>query len=287
VTTPSTALQLGQFGAWFNPRFSDDERTEFVVQAESLGFPTAWLGFGRASISDLALVERVLDATANITVATAIVNMWTNDPDDIVASYHRIAARHRDRFLLGVGVGHPESITTYRQPYATMVDYLDRLDAGGVPTDRRILAALGPRALKLAADRTLGTHPYLVVPEHTREARQLLGPYSVIAPEHKVVLETDSDIARSIGRPFVADPYLKLRNYTNNLRRYGYTDDDINTGGSDRLIDALVLHGTPDKIASGLHAHLDAGANHVAIQIIAADGHKPMAAYQQLAHILL
>jgi probable F420-dependent oxidoreductase len=287
VTAPNTGLRLGRFGAWFNPRYSDDERTEFAVQAEILGFPTAWLGFGRASISDLALAERVLDATATITVATAIVNMWTNDPDDIVASYHRIAARHGDRFLLGVGVGHPESITTYRQPYATIVDYLDRLDAGGVPTDRRILAALGPRALTLAADRTLGTHPYLVVPEHTRDARRLLGPDAVIAPEQTVVLETDPDIARSIGRRFVADPYLKLRNYTNNLRRYGYTDDDINAGGSDRLIDALVLHGSSDTVASGLQAHLDAGANHVAIQILTADGHNPMAAYQQLAHILL
>jgi probable F420-dependent oxidoreductase len=283
----NAGLRLGQFGAWFNPRYSDEERTEFVVQAEAFGFPTAWLGFGRASISDLALVERALDATATITVATAIVNMWTNEPDDIVASYHRITARYGDRFLLGIGVGHPESITTYRRPYATIVDYLDRLDAGGVPKDRRILAALGPRALQLAANRTLGTHPYLVVPEHTREARQLLGPDAVIAPEHKVVLETDADIARSIGRPFVADPYLKLRNYTNNLRRYGYTNDDIDAGGSDRLVDALVLHGSVDRIATGLHAHLDAGADHVAIQVLTADGTSPMAAYQQLARTLM
>ena len=228
----------------------------------------------------------MLDETATITVATAIVNMWTNDPADIAESYQRIAARHGDRFLLGIGIGHPESITTYRQPYATMVDYLDQLDAGGVPRDRRILAALGPRALRLAADRTLGTHPYLVVPDHTREARQLLGPDVTIAPEHKVVVETDADIARSIGRPFVADPYLKLQNYTNNLRRYGYTDDDINHGGSDRLIDALVLHGTIDAIATGLRAHLDAGADHVAIQVLTA-GNDPMPGYQQLAQTLL
>ena len=278
-------MQLGQIGAWFNPRYDDDTRTEFVIQAEELGYPTAWLGGGRASISDLSLVERVLDETATITVATAIVNMWTNDPADIAESYQRIAARHGDRFLLGIGIGHPESITTYRQPYATMVDYLDQLDAGGVPRDRRILAALGPRALRLAADRTLGTHPYLVVPDHTREARQLLGPDVTIAPEHKVVAETDADIARSIGRPFVADPYLKLQNYTNNLRRYGYTDDDINDGGSDRLIDALVLHGTIDAIATGLRAHLDAGADHVAIQVLTA-GNDPMPGYQQLAQTL-
>ena len=281
-----TGVQLGQIGAWFNPRYDDDTRTRFVVQAEKLGYPTAWLGGGRASMSDLSLVERVLDATATITVATAIVNMWSNDPAAIAESYQRVAARHGDRFLLGIGIGHPESITTYRQPYATMVDYLDQLDAGGVPSDRRILAALGPRALRLAADRTLGTHPYLVVPDHTREARQLLGPDVVIAPEHKVVVETDADIARSIGRPFVADPYLKLQNYTNNLRRHGYTDDDINHGGSDRLIDALVLHGTIDAIATGPRAHLDAGADHVAIQILTA-GNDPMPGYQQLAQTLL
>ena len=238
-------LRLGQIGAWLNPAYGDDTRTALAIQAESLGYPTAWLGFGRASVSDLALAERILDATSTITVATAIVNMWTNDPVEVAASYRRIAARHSDRFLLGIGIGHPESITAYRQPYATMVTYLDQLDAGGVPPDRRILAALGPRALRLAADRTLGTHPYLVVPDHTRAARQMAEPGAVIAPEHKVVLDTDPDRARAVGRAFVSDPYLKLSNYTSNLRRYGYTDADIDGGGSDRLIDALVLHGSP------------------------------------------
>jgi probable F420-dependent oxidoreductase len=223
----------------------DDARTGLAIQAESLGYPTAWLGFGRAPVSDLALAERILDATSAITVATAIINIWANDAADVAASYRRIAARHSDRFLLGIGIGHPESVTAYRQPYATMVDYLDQLDAGGVPPDRRILAALGPRALHLAAERTLGTHPYLTVPDHTRATRQMLGPGAVIAPEHTVVLDTDPDRARATGRAFVSDPYLKLSNYTGNLRRYGYTDADIDDGGSDRLIDALVLHGSP------------------------------------------
>jgi len=287
VNASHAGLRLGRIGAWFNPLYDDDTRTEFVIHAEALGYPTAWLGFGRASIGDLALVERVLDATATITVATAIVNMWTNDPTDIAAAYRRIAARHHDRFLLGIGIGHPESITTYRQPYATMVEYLDHLDIGGVPADRRILAALGPRALRLAADRTLGTHPYLVVPDHTRAARQLLGPDVVIAPEHKVVLETNPEVARSIGRPFVASPYLELQNYTNNLRRYGYTDDDIANGGSDRLIDALVLHGSATTIAAGLRAHFHAGADHVAIQVLTANRADPMTAYDQLIRELL
>jgi probable F420-dependent oxidoreductase len=287
VSPAGTGPRLGRIGAWFNPRYDDDTRTDLVVQAESLGYTTAWLGLGRRSIGDLALVERILDATATITVATAIVNMWTNDPAGIARAYRRIAVRHGERFLLGVGRGHPESIATYRQPYVTMVDYLDRLDAGGVPADRRILAALGPRALRLAADRTLGTHPYLVIPSHTREARQLLGPGVVIAPEHKVVLETDPEVARGIGRQFLADPYLKLRNYTNNLRRQGYTDDDFTGGGSDRLVDALVLHGSVDAIAAGLRAHLDASADHVAIQVLTAEGHDPIPGYRQLAHALL
>jgi alkanesulfonate monooxygenase SsuD/methylene tetrahydromethanopterin reductase-like flavin-dependent oxidoreductase (luciferase family) len=263
VNTAHAGLRLGRIGAWFNPLYDDDTRTELVVQAESLGYPSAWLGFGRASIGDLALVERVLDATATITVATAIVNMWTNDPTDIAAASRPTTSR------------------------ATMVDYLDQLDAGGVPADRRVLAALGPRALRLAADRTLGTHPYLVVPAHTRAARQLLGPDVVIAPEHKVVLETDPEVARSIGRPFIANPYLELRNYTHNLRRYGYTDDDIGGGGSDRLIDALVLHGSATTIAAGLRAHFDAGADHIAIQVLTAEGADPSPAYEQLARALL
>lgn len=239
MSPAGTGLRLGRIGAWFNPRYDNDTRTGLVLQAESLGYATAWLGLGRMSIRNLDLVESILDATATITVATAIVNMWTNDPADIARAYRRIAVRHGERFLLGVGIGHPESIATYRQPYATMVDYLDQLDAGRVPADRRILAALGPQALRLAADRTLGTHPYLVVPSHTRQARQLLGRDVVIAPKHKVVLETDPDVARAIGRQFLADPpYLKLRNYTNNLRRHGFTDDDF-TGGSPPVKDVL------------------------------------------------
>ncbi len=279
---------LGRIGAWFNPRFDDDTRVAFVAQAESFGYPTAWLGFGSKALGELELVERALDKTSSITVATAIVNMWSNDPSRVAAAYHRIAARHGDRFLLGVGIGHPESITTYQRPFAAMVAYLDALDASGVPPERRILAALGPRSLELAAERTLGTHPYLVVPAHTRDARRVLGPTAVIAPEHTVVLSTDAAEARGIGRAFLADPYLKLSNYTNNLRRYGYTDHDISNGGSDRLIDALVLHGTVDVVAEGLHAHLGAGADHVAVQVLEAPHHHdPMPTYRALADALL
>ncbi len=280
-------LDLGRIGAWFNPQYDDGTRRRFVVEAEALGYPTAWLGGGRRSWGELEFIEEVLDATSTITVATAIVNMWTNDAATIARAYQRIAQRHPDRFLLGLGIGHPESVTDYRRPYDTMVEYLDQLDAGGVPRDRRVLAALGPRALRLAAGRAAGTHPYLIVPEHTRQARRLLGPGVLLAPEQKVVLETDADVARSIGRPFLADPYLKLTNYTNNLRRYGYTDDDLSGGGSDRLIDALALHGPTETISAGLQAHLDAGADHVAIQVLTAPGDDPMPGYRELARALI
>jgi len=238
-------------------------------------------------LPDLTLVERALDATTMIVVATAIVNMWTNDAASIAASYERIEAKHPGRFMLGVGIGHPESISHYHSPYDAMVSYLDELDAA-VPAGRRVLAALGDRALRLARDRAAGTHPYLVVPDHTRHAREVLGPGPLLAaPEHTVVVSTDASLARAIGRDFVANPYLGLRNYVSNLLRHGFSPADIAGRGSDRLIDALVLHGTPQTIATGLTAHLQAGAGHVAIQVLVNPGHDPMPGYRQLAKTLL
>jgi probable F420-dependent oxidoreductase len=279
-------MQLGRFGVWLNPQYDDETRTRFVVEAEALGYGTAWLGLGRASVAGLEPIERMLDATRTITVATAIVNMWTNDARTIAGSYQRITARHGDRFLLGVGVGHPEVITSYQRPYDKMVDYLDQLDDAGVPVGRRILAALGPRTLELASARTAGAHPYLVVPEHTRRARQVLGPNALLAPEHKVVMENDAAIARGIGRPFLTTPYLRLRNYVDNLRRLGYREEDVAGGGSDRLVDDLVLHGPLESIVEGLEAHFRMGADHVGIQVLVGSGGDPMA-YRELARVLL
>ncbi|OBI46168.1 LLM class F420-dependent oxidoreductase [Mycobacterium sp. E796] len=284
--TAPLRTRLGAFGAWLHPGYGDAARTEFAVEAEQLGYPVVWLGLGTASIEDLGPVEHILRATTSIVVASAIVNMWTNDAAAIAKAYRRLNSAYGDRFLLGVGIGHPEAVATYRRPYATMVEYLDRLDAGGVPVDGRILAALGPRALRLAANRSLGTHPYLVVPEHTREARAMLGPDIVIAPEQTVVLDRDPLAARKIARAFVSDPYLGLSNYTNNLRRYGYTDADFDGEGSDRLIDALVPHGSTEAVASSLRDHLAAGADHIGIQILTADGASPMSGYRALAATL-
>lgn len=268
------------------PHRDDVARKEQAIAADALGYGAVWLGTGRDSVGDLALVEDVLAATERITVATAIVNVWVDEPETLAESYHRLAGRYGKRLLLGIGVGHPESVTGYRSPYAKIVDYLDRLDAAGVPAEARVLAALGDRVLKLAAERTAGAHPYLVPVAHTRHARAILGAGKLLAPEHKVVLDEDSVAARAIGRPYVQTPYLGLSNYVNNLLRHGYTEADV-AGGSDQLIDDLVLHGTPETVAKGLLSHVDAGADHVAVQVLGPSPEVELANQRRLAEVLL
>jgi probable F420-dependent oxidoreductase len=268
-------IEVGRIGIW---RQASGLTPELAAEVEALGYGAIWIG--SSPDGDLRLAEELLDATNRITVATGIVNVWKDDAATVGASYHRIAARHPDRFLLGLGIGHPEATQEYRQPYATLVRYLDELDDLGVPAEARVLAALGPKLLELAARRTAGAHPYLVTPEYTRQARQLLGAGPLLAPEQKVVLDTDPERARAIGRPRVQRPYLGLSNYLANLRRLGWTDADLADGGSDRLIDALVLHGDAEAIGRGISAHLDAGADHVAIQVLGPD---PLAALWALA----
>jgi len=235
---------------------------------------------GGSPPGDLGVVERLLDMTERIVVATGIVNVWQDDAATVGASYHRITARHPGRFLLGLGIGHPEATQRYRQPYATLVSYLDRLDDLKVPAEGRVLAALGPRVLRLSAERAAGAHPYLVTPEHTRQARQILGDGPLLAPEQKVVLETDPDQARALARPRVQKPYLGLTNYLSNLRRLGWTDADFADGGSDALVDALAVHGDAEAVGRGVTAHLDAGADHVAVQVLDPD---PLPALRALA----
>jgi len=163
---------------------------------------------------------------------------------------------------------------------------VDVLRAGGVPRDSLVLAALGPRVLSLAKDRAAGAIPYLVPPEHTRQARAVLGRGPLLAPEHKVVLDTDPGRARALGRTRVQRPYLDLVNYTSNLRRLGWGDADLSGGGSDALIDALVAHGGPAEIAARLTRHLDAGADHVCLQLITEEGADPLPGYRALAPAL-
>jgi probable F420-dependent oxidoreductase len=275
--------QLGQFGVW---RAAALLTPELAVTLEQLGYGAVWVGSSPGG--DLGLAEQLLDATTTLTVATGIVNIWKDQAEPVAASYHRIEARHPGRFLLGIGVGHPEATgARYTRPYDAMVHYLDDLDAAQVPVGRRVLAALGPKMLRLSADRAAGAHPYLTTPEHTRRAREILGSGVLLAPEQKVVLDSDPVRARLIGRPPVATPYLSLVNYTSNLRSLGYTDTDLADRGSDRLIDALVDHGDAATVATRLADHLASGADHVAVQLLTPAGSDPVEGYTALARALL
>jgi probable F420-dependent oxidoreductase len=279
--TSKLAGQLGAVGVW---RGAPQVSPELAAQLERLGYGAVWLG-GSPS-ADLETVDRLLAATNSLTVGTSIVNMWQSDPAIVARSYARIEAGFPGRFVLGVGAGHPEATPHYASPYDTLAGYVDQLEASGVPLDRVVLAALGPRVLKLAADRAAGAIPYLVPPEHTRQARQILGPDRLLAPEQKVVLDADPSAARELGRRRVRTPYLGLVNYTSNLRRLGYTDADLSAGGSDRLVDALVAHGTPEQVAGQLTGHLDAGADHVCIQLLTRGDADPVPQYAELARAL-
>lgn len=276
----SEHLNLGKIGVWTPGTPSP----ELARGLDELGYGAIWVGGSPGG--DLDGVQTTLAATTRLTVATGIVNIWKDDPATIAASYHRLAAAYPGRFFLGVGVGHPEATSDYTRPYRALVEYLDGLDAGGVPQSRRALAALGPKVLRLAADRTAGAHPYLVTPAHTREARQILGEGVLLAPEQHVVLDADVEQGRALARTALAY-YLKLQNYTNNWRRLGFTDADLAGNGSDRLVDALVAHGDAQQVAARVTEHLDAGADHVCIQLIAPGGTDLLLGFAALAAELL
>ena len=252
---------LGRFGVWT----FGAPKPEQAAGIEQLGYGAVWIGGSPAG--DLNYVEPLLEATESLQVATGIINVWKDKAEDVAEAYHRVEAAYPGRFLLGIGIGHPEHTEEYRKPYDVLVEYLDVLDAAKVPTSRRVIAALGPKVLQLAAQRSAGAHPYLTTPEHTGQARNLSGNTVYLAPEHKVVLTEDAEEARAVGREAVGF-YLNLSNYLNNWKRLGFSDEDIAKPGSDKLIDAVVAHGTPEAIAARLNEHLDAGADHVAIQVL-------------------
>lgn len=260
---PSSGPNLGRFGS-FGRGVTPQQATEI----EALGYGAVWVGGSPPAA--LSWVEPILQATTTLCVATGIVNIWSAPAQRVAESFHRIEAAYPGRFLLGIGVGHAEMISEYRKPYNALVEYLDRLDDYGVPANRRVVAALGLRVLGLSARRSAGAHPYLTTPEHTARARELIGPSAFLAPEHKVVLTTDSARARTVGRQAL-DMYFNLANYRNNWKRLGFTDDEVSRPGSDRLVDAVVAYGTPDAIAARLNEHLLAGADHVPIQVLTED----------------
>ena len=262
MTNPSLLKpDLGRYGVWTGGPVSPEQAKEI----ERLGYGAVWVGASPAA--DLAFVEPILEQTENLTIATGIVNIWNAPADEVAASYERIETAYPGRFLLGVGVGHPEHTQEYQKPYDALVSYLDKLDDKCVPTSRRVIAALGPKVLALSAHRSAGAHPYLTTPEHTAQARDLVGASVFLAPEHKVVLTTDVEEARKLGRDSVGF-YLGLSNYVNNWKRLGFTDADVEQPGSDKLIDAVIAHGTAEAIVERLNEHLEAGADHVAIQVL-------------------
>ncbi|WP_371580748.1 LLM class F420-dependent oxidoreductase [Streptomyces sp. NBC_01314] len=279
---------VGRYGIWSIGLRAEDparngELAEAASELEELGFGAIWLGGSTTVQHAVPLVE----ATAHITVATGIQSIWMHEAAETAVRFAELEATHPGRFLLGLGVSHAKLAEQYRRPYAAMVDYLDALDTAGVPADRRVLAALGPRMLRLSRDRAAGSHPYLVTPEHTAEARETLGEGPLLAPELKVVLETDADRARSVARAHLAF-YLGLPNYTNTFLRLGFTDSDLVDGGSDRLIDAVYAWGDDDRIRGQVDEFHAAGADHVALQVID-DGPGdalPREAWRRLAGLL-
>lgn len=252
---------LGRFGVFVvgAPRPSE------AFDIESLGYGTVWVA--GSPPAQLDWVEPLLEETVTLRVGTAIVNVWSTDPAQVADSFHRIETAHPGRFVLGIGAGHPEVDSTYRSPLSALNSYLDSLDRHGVPVDRRVIAALGPKMLDLSGARALGAIPYLTTRQHTSMAREILGPGPLLAPEHKVVLTADADQARAIGRAAIRTTIQK-RNYQASFQRLGFTDADIDNGGSDRLVDAVLTHGPATTVAAELANLIDSGADHVAIQLL-------------------
>lgn len=272
MTTPASGSSgkpsspdFGTFGAFGHYSMWQQLSGEQLRDIEALGYGAIWAG--GSPPAELSWVDPILEQTSTLKLATGIVNIWTAEPGPTAESFHRIEAVYPGRFLLGIGVGHPEAHQQYRKPIDALTDYLDKLDEHGVPKDRRVVAALGPKVLKLSAERSAGAHPYLTTPEHTAEARKLIGADAFLAPEHKVVLTTDAEKARAVGRKAL-EIYLNLANYLNSWKRLGFTDQDVAKPGSDRLVDAVVAYGTPDEIAARLREHINAGADHVPVQVL-------------------
>lgn len=277
-------MELGRIGVWTTYRQIGEEHAgEAARLVQELGFGTFWLG----GSPRLPSVRPLLEATDRLTVATGIVNVWSYEPADLAAEYPSLQSAFPDRLLVGIGIGHPEATSQYATPLAAMRAFLDGLDKADspLPRDGRCLAALGPKMLDLARDRARGSHTYFVPPAHTRAARERLGDGTLLAPELACVVDRDTESARAKARRY-AKLYLGLRNYTSNLLRHGFTAEDIADGGSDRLIDAVIPHGSAEEIAAVAREHLDAGADHVCLQPVGVSG-MPREEWTALAGALL
>jgi probable F420-dependent oxidoreductase len=286
-------MDIGEVGIWGSWGWYDqgaEAAAEVATELEELGYGALWLsgGFGRG----LAPYFRdILAGTSRLVVASGIISIWVDDAASIAGGVAELEQLAPGRFLLGLGASHAVIVDgsgdQYRHPYSKMVGYLDELDAASptVSRDRRALAALGPKMLRLSAERSWGAHPYFVPVEHTAFARETMGSGPLLAPEQAVVLETDPAKARAIAREHMTG-YLTLPNYTNNLRRFGYTDEDLSGGGSDRLVDAIVAWGDASAVAQRVAAHRAAGADHVCLQILTAEKDFPRKEYHEISAAL-
>jgi probable F420-dependent oxidoreductase len=280
-------VDVGRVGIWALSRIMQGPAAlDAAAELDELGFGALWLG---GSAGDLRLVRDVLGVTRRLVVATGIVNVWTEPAAPAAQAYAAAASTYPDRVLLGIGAGHQhmvEAVTgqRYERPYRKVESYLDELDAAAppVPREGRAVAALGPRMLALAGKRALGAHPYLVTPEHTRLARDILGPGPLLAPEQTVVLETDPDKARTAAREMLSR-YFIAPNYTNNWLRLGFTPEDFSGAGSDRLVDSLIAWGDVGTVLARIDEHLQAGADHVCVQVFGNGGEIPLAGYRRIA----
>ncbi len=291
-------MDIGRVGIW---TFALDlqpaaKAQEAAAEVEALGYGAIWIpeAMGREAFTSAGLL---LAGTRRITIATGIANIWGRDAMAMAAAQKTLAEAYPDRFLLGIGVSHAPLVGMrghdYQRPLSAMRTYLDAMAAApfaAVPPSiepKTVIGALAPKMLRLAAERTAGAHPYFVPPEHTVQARAILGKGPLLCPEQAVVLETDASTARAVGRQHMV-MYLGLPNYVNNLKRLGFTDEDVANGGSDRLVDAIVAWGDEAAIARRVKAHHDAGADHVCIQVLDADPRTlPMREWRALAPVLL
>jgi probable F420-dependent oxidoreductase len=277
-------MRLEKIGIWTSYRpFGAERAGEAAQLVEQLGYGTWWVG-GSPHVPD---VRPVLEATSALVAATGILNVWANEPAETAAADAALRSDFPDRFMLGIGIGHPEATSDYRKPLTSMREFLDGLDSSDTPPPvaERCLAALGPKMLDLAGERTAGTHTYFVPVDHTRSARERLGPGKLIATELACVVDTDPVRAKGVARDY-AKLYLGLRNYVSALLQFGFTEDDVANGGSDRLIDAVVPQGSAEQIAEVVRAHLDAGADHVCLQPLGEEG-IPRAGWTALANALI
>lgn len=288
ASPPRSSDVFGAVGVWISRRVDPDERQAIVSSARSWGYGTIWLSGGLAPgvFDDL---RAILDGSESITVATSVLNIWAEPAERCAEQFHQLETDYPGRLYLGMGVSHAPAINasdlgTYTKPLAKMRSYLDALDAHAtpVPVDRRMIGALGPRMLELAVDRTRGSVPYLVSPQHTAFARQALGIAPVLAPEVGVVLDVDVERGRATARDALA-MYLGMPNYTNNFQRFGFGPADLEHGGSDALIDAVFAVGDVDDVFARADAHRAAGADHVAYQVIPRAGQSMVDVFEALA----